>query len=70
MKNCFSSEYEKILEEIRETIKDKKGITQALLAEELGVSRVNLNYMLNNVITMKGEYLVYLILRLGIKGLL
>ena len=72
MKNdCyFSSDklYKSVLEEIRETIKDKhpSGITQELLARELGISREQLSRLLNGEYTMRSDYLIYLIVRLGL----
>lgn len=70
MSYCFSSEYLSILEEIRETIKDKPNVTQKSLALELGISREHLTRLLSNYYPMKGEQLIYLICRLGIKNLL
>lgn len=57
-----------ILEEIRETIKDKRhsGITQELLASELGISREQLSRLLNGEYAMRSDYLIYLIVRLGL----
>ena len=57
-----------ILEEIRETIKDKRhsGITQELLASELGISREQLSRLLNGEYAMRSDYLLYLIVRLGL----
>lgn len=66
----FSSDklLKSILEEIRETIKDKhsSGITQELLASELGISREQLSRLLNGEYTMRSDYLIYLIVRLGL----
>lgn len=57
-----------ILEEIRETIKDKRhsGLTQELLASELGISREQLSRLLNGEYAMRSDYLIYLIVRLGL----
>ena len=57
-----------IFEEIRETIKDKRhsGITQELLASELGISREQLSRLLNGEYAMRSDYLIYLIVRLGL----
>ena len=57
-----------ILEEIRETIKDKRhfGITQEILASELGISREQLSRLLNGEYAMRSDYLIYLIVRLGL----
>ena len=57
-----------ILEEIRETIKDKRhsGLTQELLASELGISREQLSRLLNGEYAMRSDYLLYLIVRLGL----
>jgi transcriptional regulator with XRE-family HTH domain len=66
----FSSDklLKSILEEIRETIKDRhpSGITQELLASELGISREQLSRLLNGEYTMRSDYLIYLIVRLGL----
>ena len=66
----FSSDklLKSILEEIRETIKDKRhsGITQELLASELGISREQLSRLLNGEYAMRSDYLIYLIVRLGL----
>lgn len=66
----FSSDklYKSVLEEIRETIKDKhpSGITQELLASELGISREQLTRVLNGEYNIRGDYLFYLIVRLGL----
>ena len=66
----FSSDklLKSILEEIRETIKNKhaSGITQELLASELGISREQLSRLLNGEYTMRSDYLLYLIVRLGL----
>ena len=66
----FSSDklLKSILEEIRETINDKhpSGITQELLASELGISREQLSRLLNGEYTMRSDYLIYLIVRLGL----
>lgn len=66
----FSSDklYKSVLEEIRETIKDKhpSGITQDLLARELGISREQLTRVLNGEYNIRGDYLFYLIVRLGL----
>ena len=57
-----------ILEDIRETIKDKhpSGITQKLLASELGISREQLSRLLIGEYTIGSNYLFYLIVRLGL----
>ena len=57
-----------VLEEIRETIKDKhpSGITQELLASELGISREQLTRLLNGEYAIRSDYLFYLIVRLGL----
>ena len=66
----FSSDklYKSVLEEIRETIKDKhpSGITQDLLARELGISREQLKRVLNGEYNIRGDYLFYLIVSLGL----
>lgn len=71
MHNCLSSEQvmKSLFEEIRERIKDRPGLTQAALAEELGVTREHLNRMLKNKYSMKAEDLIYLMIALEIKGL-
>ena len=72
MKNdCYFSSVQlrnAVLEEIRETIKDKhlNGITQELLADELGISREQLTRLLNGDYIIKSDYLFYLIVRLGL----
>lgn len=67
----FSSDrlLKSILEEIRETIKDKHpaGITQKLLASELGISREQFTRVLNGEYSIRGRDLLYLMHRLGLE---
>ncbi len=67
MNNYFSS-MNKILEVIRESIKDRSDLTQAVIAKELGISREYLNRMLKNKCPMKLEQYLYLTDRLRIKS--
>ncbi|MDY4935893.1 MAG: hypothetical protein SO132_03895 [Candidatus Enteromonas sp.] len=67
----FSSDrlLKSILEEIRETIKDKHsaGINQKLLASELGISREQFTRVLNGKYSIRGYDLIYLMVRLGLE---
>ena len=70
--DCSNSSYvlcERVLEEIRETIKDKHkyGVTQSTLADELGISREYFSRMLNNSCEMKLSLFIYLINRLELR---
>ncbi len=67
--NSSYMRYERVLEEIRETIKDKRkyGVTQSTLADELGISREHFSRMLNNLCDMKLSMFIYLINRLELR---
>ena len=60
--------YELVLEDIRETIKDKHhaGVTQERLANELGITREHLTRILNGEYIIRSDYLFYLIVELGL----
>lgn len=67
--NCSSKElYELVLEDIRETIKDKHhaGVTQERLANKLGITREHLTRILNGEYIIRGDYLFCLIVELGL----
>lgn len=72
MKNdCYFSSVKlrnAVLEEIRDAIKDnrQRGITQELLARELGISREQLSRLLHGDYSLSSDYLFYLIVRLGL----
>lgn len=66
----YSSEklYKSVLEDIREAIKDKHhaGVTQERLANQLGITREHLTRILNGKYIIRGDYLFYLIVELGL----
>lgn len=69
--NGFSS-YDAMIalyEEIRERIKDRPGVTQALLAKEVGVTREHLNRMLSLKCPMKVQTLIRLMKALDMNSL-
>ena len=76
MKNIYQvssyDQYLDLLEEIRNSIRYKRsdGLTEKQLAYELGITPEHLCRLLQNQYPLKAEYLVYLILRLGLKDLL
>ncbi|MCQ2794794.1 MAG: helix-turn-helix domain-containing protein [Bacilli bacterium] len=70
--NSFSS-YDAMIalyEKIRDRIKDRPDVTQALLAKEVGVTREHLNRMLSNKYPMKVETLIHLMILLDMNRLL
>ena len=57
-----------LLEEIRNAIKENRdyGVTQSSIASELGITRNHFADLLSGKYSMRSDYLVYLICRLGL----